>query len=254
LRIFNPFAALLKRLLTYIGLTPSEEDDCHFYQSFYQQFGFKPTSLSLYRVALAHRSAPYKGKHNERLEFLGDAILSSILAEVLYKAYPDLDEGALTRMRSTLAKRSTLNEWSKALGIPNFLQFDQSLNRNPQCSDTLYGNALEALIGAIFMDKGYGFTKNYVNQNILTPLVDFRNLVYSDTNYKSRLTEWAQKTGNKLDFHLDHQNTPGANPLFQVSAWLNDQVWSRGTGNRKKEAEQEAARLTLEKLRIREAS
>lgn len=194
------------------------------------------------------------GYHNERLEFLGDAVLSSILAEALFYQYPEADEGTLTRMRSDLAKRATLNAWSETLNIPSFLRYDESLNHNPQCSRTLYGNAFEALIGAIFLDKGYQFTHQFLQSQVFEPLVDFSALKANDTNYKSQLTEWAQQQGWALGFHLDQQYESHGRTVFLVSAWIDQEQFGSATGYRKKAAEQEAARIALYHLQMVPAS
>lgn len=209
-----------------------------------------PRKTELYKIAFSHRSAPHKGQHNERLEFLGDAVLSNILAEMLFNKFPNVDEGILTKMRANLANRSTLNNWSKTLGIPSFLQYDPSLNHNPKGSETLYGNAMEALLGAIFIDKGYAFTYKFLEDSIFKPQVDFDNLLRSDTNYKSRMIEWAQQHGAALEFHLDHQDQSSSPPTFTVSTWVNGELCSTAEGPRKKAAEQEVARKTLEKLQL----
>ncbi len=237
---------MLKRLAQYLPLLFKNSN--HFDASVFYQFGFRPGNTALYQIAFSHRSSPHKGQHNERLEFLGDAVLSNILAEILFHKFPDVDEGDLTKMRANLANRSTLNNWSKALGIPSFLQYDPSLNYNPKSSETLYGNALEALLGAIFIDKGYSFTYKFLEGNILKPLVDFDNLLKSDKNYKSRMIEWAQQQGAGLEFHLDHQDETSSPPTFTVSTWINGELCSTAVGQRKKAAEQEVARKTLEKL------
>jgi ribonuclease-3 len=237
---------LLKRLSDHLTLLFRNSN--HFEKRFFYNFGFRPYKPELYKIAFAHRTSPHNGQHNERLEFLGDAVLSNILAEILFNKFPKVDEGALTKMRSNLAKRSTLNSWSKELGIPSFLQHDPSLNHNPKSSETLYGNALEALLGAMFLDKGYYFTYNFLNDIILEQLVDFDTLQKWDTNYKSRLVEWSQQQGAQLDFHLDHKDESGSPPTFTVSTWINSELFSTAEGSRKKAAEQEAARKTLEKL------
>ena len=239
-----------------LALTPASA----FEKQFSRYFGFRPKHAGLYQVAFAHRSAPRQhatpltGYHNERLEFLGDAVLSSILADVLFYQFPEADEGALTRMRSDLAKRATLNEWSEALGIPQFLRYDQSLNQNPQCSRTLYGNAFEALIGAMYLDQGYGFTHQFLVESVLHPLVDFQTLQQNDTDYKSQLTEWAQQQGWALNFHLDDQYEAETKTIFRVSAWVDGEYCSSAEGYRKKAAEQEASRKALQVLQMAPAS
>lgn len=231
-----------------------------FAKQFYEHFGFHPGQPSLYQIAFAHRSAPFStsqrlaGCHNERLEFLGDAVLSSILAEVVFNRFPKANEGLLTRIRSDLAKRSTLDQWSQALGIPYFLKYDPSLDQNPQSSTTIYGNAFEALIGAIYLDKGYVFTSRFVNDRLLKPMVNFSELAHTDTNYKSQLTEWAQQNGVELSFKLENQYEYYSQKVFVISVWLDGLKKGTAEGYRKKNAEQEAARKVLNTISLEPAS
>ncbi len=228
-----------------------------FSTKFKKEFGFFPDDERYYQVAFTHRSQTFQtnlpeiGDQNERLEFLGDAVLSSVVSEDLFHKFPEADEGTLTRMRSSLVSRKNLNQWAKNLGIPNFLEFDKSLETNQQFSETLYGNAFEALIGAVFLDKGYGFTKGYLKKQVLQPFVDFQKLYAEDLNYKSLLIEWSQKVKRQLIFTLENQfEGEDKKWVFQVACWLDDQKLGQGKAQQKKQAEQQAAKKAMQHLNL----
>jgi ribonuclease III len=161
--------------------------------------GFTPRRIQLFKMAFYHRSmnndSPKK-MSNERLEFLGDAILSTIVAEYLFKKYPNKDEGFLTKMRSKIVKRQTLNEIADKMGLDVILS-EYSLGK---LSSSMLGNAFEALIGAVYIEFGYEKTKNYVIKNILMKYLDIKDLESKDDNHKSQLLEWCQKNGKEISF------------------------------------------------------
>ena len=165
--------------------------------------GFVPNNLRLFKLAFFHKSMNNseirkKSNNNERLEYLGDSVLSTIVAEYLYKKYPGRDEGFLTKMRSKIVKRKTLNKVAEKMGI------DLILSRYTQgkMSYSMLGNAFEALIGALYIEYGYDKTKNYVIAKILMKYLDVHELEQSDDNYKSQLLEWGQKEGRQISYCL----------------------------------------------------
>ena len=226
---------------------------------FHDQFGFVPGREDFYKVAFIHRSLEFEGEtdiagqDNERLEYLGDAILGSIISEVLFYKFPEADEGTLTKIRSDLVNRKNLNAWGKHIGIQHFIRYDKSLESNQQSSQSLYGNAFEALIGAIFLDKGYRFTRQYLKQTILDKLVNFSQLKAIDFNYKSKLIEWVQKEKRQVEFTLDDEyEDENKKMVFKVSAYLDGKKLGEAEAYRKKNAEQEASRKVLENLNLME--
>lgn len=211
--------------------------------------------MDYYKVAFTHRSCSTEigltklGPNNERLEFLGDAIIGSVISEALFYRFPDDDEGTLTRIKSSLVSRKQLNSWAKAIGLPDFLRYDTSLDTNQQFSEDLYGNAFEAFIGAIFLDRGYSFSRKYLTKRILSRLVDFGELYKYDDNHKSMLIEWGQKHKKAIAFELiDKYEDYAKMQVFCVGCWVEGKKMGDGQAYRKKLAEQEAARQVLLKV------
>lgn len=187
---------------------------------------------------------------NERLEFLGDAILGSVVAELLFKKYPYKGEGFLTEMRSKIVSRSHLNQLSKKLGIDELIQYDSRMIQFPNKQGSLLGDAFEALIGAIFLDKGYEFTRNFIIKRIIRPHVDIQVLEQTETNFKSRLIEWCQQTGKEVVF-VQSENAEGdSDKMFTVDALINGQVYGTGKDYSKKSAEKLAAEKACEVLSV----
>jgi ribonuclease-3 len=221
------------------------------YLSFYQLLGFYPDNPELYEQAFLHRSirSVQEGKrtNNERLEFLGDAILSAIIADILFKHFPDQREGFLTNTRSKIVKRESLNKIALALGIDkrvNSKRYAYTHNRY------MWGNALEALIGAIYLDKGYRFTCRFVEEHIVAKLLELDKLATKEVNFKSRLLEWGQKNRMLVEFELMETHTDNAgSPVFQTGILLEKTTLATGVGNTKKESQQVAAKIALRKLK-----
>ncbi|MGN6641024.1 MAG: ribonuclease III family protein, partial [Mucilaginibacter sp.] len=168
--------------------------------------GFVPGNLSLYRLAFRHKSVAQNVKKgiknsNERLEFLGDAVLGSVVAEVLFKLYPYEDEGFLTELRSKIVNRGNLNQLARKLGFEQLIQYDNRMVNSTRQS-SLLGDAFEALVGAIYLDKGYDFTKNFLVNHIIKSHIDIRQLEQTETNFKSKLIEWCQRHGQDITFEL----------------------------------------------------
>jgi len=216
--------------------------------------GFVPGNLMLYRLAFRHKSAAQvikKGvkNSNERLEFLGDAVLGSVVAEILFKMYPYEDEGFLTELRSKIVSRINLNQLGRKLGFEQLIEFDSRvINTNRQSS--LLGDAFEALIGAVYLDKGYDFTKDFLINRIIKSHIDIHTLEKTETNFKSKLIEWCQHHGKDISFELI-TNQQGENiKLFTVQANIDGEVLGSGKEFNKKTAEKLAAEKACEALGI----
>ncbi|MEO8794928.1 MAG: ribonuclease III [Daejeonella sp.] len=217
--------------------------------------GFVPGNLSLYRMAFRHKSVAVATKNgsknsNERLEFLGDAILGSVVAEVLFKKYPYKEEGFLTEMRSKIVSRSNLNQLARKLGLDEILEFDNRLVNFPNKQGSLLGDAFEALIGAVFLDKGYNYTREFLINRIIKPHVDIHQLELTETNFKSKLIEWCQRHGKDIMFELI-ENAEGENAkLFTIQVIVDGENLSIGRDYNKKNAEKLAAEKACEALNI----
>ena len=215
--------------------------------------GSKPLNLSLYRLALTPAGLGEetdKGfrKSNERLEFLGDAILGAVIAEYLFKKYPYRDEGFLTETRSKLVNRETLNEVGIKIGLKKTLQ--QVIdNRQFVGNKSLYGDILEAFLGAVYLDRGYAFSKKLILQRILIHL-DLEGMVTTVSNHKSKLIEWSQREGNQVEFHVVQVNSNQRYKEFVVAIVVNGESIAQGKGETKKKAEQEASKNACEQLQI----
>lgn len=211
--------------------------------------GFTPARLNLFKTAFYHKSmtneTPDKPT-NERLEYLGDAILSTIVAEYLFKKYPNKDEGFLTKMRSKIVKRQTLNEIADNMGLDVILS-EYSLGK---MSSSMLGNALEALVGAIYIEFGYDKTKNYVIRNILIKYLDINDLETRDDNHKSQLLEWCQKNGKEINFVTLTKFKVDKRDCFKVAVIIDGEEISTAEDFNKKSAEQTAASRAIEKLMI----
>jgi ribonuclease-3 len=216
--------------------------------------GFVPGNLSLYRLAFRHKSVAQNIKKgvknsNERLEFLGDAVLGSVVAEVLFKLYPYEDEGFLTELRSKIVSRVNLNALGKKLGFDKLIEYDnRMLNSSRQGS--LLGDAFEALIGAVYLDKGYDFTKNFLINHIIKPHIDIHTLEQTETNFKSKLIEWCQRHGRDIIFELVTNQDGESTKLFTVQANVDGEVMGSGKEFSKKNAEKLAAEKACEALGI----
>jgi len=213
-------------------------------------FGFYPENICLYKQALRHKSISKEIKDglkdsNERLEYLGDAVLSSIIADYLFKQFPYRDEGFLTEMRAKYVNRIQLNKLSEKIGLRNFLLADiDSINAN----SSIYGDAFEALIGAIYLDKGYNFTRKVVLTKIFTSYFDIHQLEFSEINYKSKLFEWVQKERKSLQFKvIDPKESANTRKHF-VKIYINDVFYGEGIGSSIKLAEKKASEEAWNKI------
>ena len=213
--------------------------------------GFYPTDIHLYEQACLHRSSSIceQGRriNNERLEFLGDAILDAIVADILFHKFKTSNEGFLTNTRAKIVKRESLNEIAVKLGLDNFITYSM---RTSSHNNYMFGNAFEALIGAIYLDKGYRYCKKFVETRIIDPYIDLEKISKEEFNFKSRLIEWGQKHKVDIEFALietivDQDN----NPVFQSQALLGGISGGIGIGYSKKESQQNAARIALNRIR-----
>lgn len=224
----------------------SEKEFCIFVKT---QLGFTPGRVAFYKKALTHKSALKKEEDewdsNERMEFLGDSILDSIISDFIFKHYPLKDEGFLTKMRSKIVNRKSLNELALHLSLDNYIKSNNLYLKN----NNALGNAFEALIGAIFLDKGYSFTQQFVNDSILKKYVNFDTLENTDLNYKSQLIEVVQRNREKIVFTtVENENERNPKFHFKSSVLINDIVICEANGRTKKEAEQNASEIALTKL------
>ena len=211
--------------------------------------GFTPARLNLFKTAFYHKSMTNEtpGKATkERLEYLGDAILSTIVAEYLFKKYPNKDEGFLTKMRSKIVKRQTLNEIADNMGLDVILA-EYSMGK---MSNSMLGNALEALVGAIYIEFGYEKTKTYVIKNILMKYLNINDLETRDDNHKSQLLEWCQKNGKDINFATLSKFKLDKRDCFKVAIVIDGVEISTAEDFNKKSAEQTAANRAIEKLMI----
>jgi ribonuclease-3 len=216
--------------------------------------GFVPGNLSLYRLAFRHKSVATNVKKgiknsNERLEFLGDAVLGSVVAEVLFKLYPYEDEGFLTELRSKIVNRGNLNQLARKLGFEELIQYDNRMVNSTR-QGSLLGDAFEALIGAVYLDKGYDFTKNFLINHIIKSHIDIHKLEQTETNFKSKLIEWCQRHGKDITFELIENKEGESNKLFTVQAIIEGEIMGSGKEFNKKNAEKLAAEKACEALAI----
>jgi ribonuclease-3 len=213
--------------------------------------GFYPQNLKLYDLAFVHKSASVvdsRGNftNNERLEYLGDAVLSAVIADFLYNRFPQEDEGFLTKTRSKLVNRSFLTKLTYDMGLNVYI--DSNTTKNIDNSH-IYGDALEALIGAIYLDKDYSAAKYFITKRILSKFVNLAEIEQNDLNFKSRLIEWSQKNKKELEFDTTEEvNERTKQPKFTAVVKIDNVKVGTGTGASKKEAHQNAARQSLEKL------
>jgi ribonuclease-3 len=214
--------------------------------------GISPIHNSLYELALHHKSFPLQLDNgyllnNERLEFLGDAILGSVIAEYLYTKYPTKNEGFLTKLRSRIVNREVLNNIAIDMGLDNLIF--AKVNRTQ--GGNYFGNALEAIIGAIFLDRGYYQTKKYILKNIIGKHIDVEKLRKTESNFKSQIIEWGQKNKKEISFEC-YEKFPNSknSPVFISHLLIYDQIAGIGEGLSKKEAEQRAAEEALSSLDI----
>lgn len=218
--------------------------------------GARPTNLGLYQLALRHTSASkataIEGfrESNERLEYLGDAVLGMVIAEFLFKKYPYKDEGFLTEIRSRIVNRETLNGISRKIGLDELIEYDGNRTRGLPARTSMYGDALEALVGAVYLDKGFRFSRRFILKDLLSHY-DIDSVVQNNGNFKSRLIEWAQREGKEIRFDIVSEKGTSHFREFVAQVSINDEPFSTGVGYSKKKAEQAAAEKAFELLAVK---
>ncbi len=222
------------------------------FSSLYRILGFYPHDIQLYKQALLHKSVGRrneKGKplNNERLEFLGDAILDAVVGDIVFRHFDGKREGFLTNTRSKLVSRDTLGKLSKEMGIPQLIT---SAGHSTSHNSYINGNAFEALVGAIYLDRGYGACMRFMEKRILAQLINIDKVAYKEVNFKSKLLEWSQKNRVKTEFRdLKQTHDENNSPVFTSQVFIEGLEGCTGTGYSKKESQQHAAKETLQRLR-----
>ena len=214
--------------------------------------GITPSNLSLYKLAIVHSSIAKDGgngfkESNERLEYLGDAILGATIADYLFKKFPYKNEGFLTEMRSRLVNRESLNLVARKIGIGNIVEYDK---KNAHLQQVILGNTLEAIVGAIYLDKGYRRCKKFVIDKLISPYYDLSDLIKANSNFKSKIIEWAQREGKEIRFEIISVKKGKNHKEFTAQVFVSNDPMGTGFGNSKKKAEQDAAFKTCELLNV----
>lgn len=213
--------------------------------------GFTPGNLSLYRLAAIHSSRAVEKngyrESNERLEYLGDAILGAAVADYLFMKYPFQDEGFLTEIRSRIVNRESLNQLARKLGIQNIVQYDA---KNTQLQQVILGNTLEAIVGAVYLDKGYLRCKRFVISKLILPFFNLDTVINSNMNFKSKVIEWSQRNGKAVRFEMIEMKRTKNTKEFTSQVFIDDEPVGKGYGASKKKAEQDAALKTCTELNI----
>ncbi len=222
------------------------------YFCFYRILGFYPRNIHLYEQALLHKSTSIRSEkgrplNNERLEFLGDAILDAIVGDIVYKHFEGKRDGFLTNTRSKIVQRETLNKLAVEIGLDKLIKYS---TRSSSHNSYMYGNAFEAFIGAIYLDRGYECCKQFMQKKIIEPYIDLDKLSRKEVNFKSKLIEWSQKNKMEVSFELIEQFLDKENnPVFQTEVRIEGILGGAGTGYSKKESQQNAAQMALKKIK-----
>ena len=222
------------------------------YFCFYKILGFYPRNIQLYQQALLHKSTSIhseKGRplNNERLEFLGDAILDAIVGDIVYKHFEGRREGFLTNTRSKIVQRETLNKLAVEIGLDKLVKYS---TRSSSHNSYMYGNAFEAFIGAIYLDQGYERCKRFMEEKIFKNYIDLDKMSRKEVNFKSKLIEWSQKSKVEVSFELIEQFLDeDYNPMFHTEIRIEGISAGKGTGYSKKESQQNAAQAALKKIK-----
>jgi ribonuclease-3 len=242
----------LRSLFHWLNPNRLDEREKFLKKSVRHLIGANPSNLQLYRLAFLHASASkesvsktYK-ESNERLEYLGDSVLGMITAAYLFKKYPFKDEGFLTEIRSRMVSRESLNVLGRKLGLDEVIEYENQ-KRSILSRSSMYGDALEAFIGAIYLDKGFAFTQHFIITKILTQYFDLETVVQNNPNFKSILIEWAQKEGKKTQFSMEEEGLHH-NKEFTAFVLIEGEKIAEGKGYSKKKAEQTAAMKACEVL------
>ncbi len=227
--------------------------DRRLYRSFYDILGFYPRKIELYRQALTHKSMSVKEgggrlSNNERLEYLGDAILDAVVGDILYNHFQGKREGFLTSVRSRVVQRETLGYLADEMGLTDLIR-SNLMGRTH--NNYMAGNAFEALVGAVYLDRGYEYCKWFVRNRILGKYINLDRIAYKESNFKSRLLEWCQKYHVNAKFELleESKEEGTMSPLFLTRVLISGMECGRGIGYSKKESHQQSAKEALTKLK-----
>lgn len=239
------FQNIFSRLRTFFGFEKRTQDRAN--AAIAELLGYAPVCMEYYFQALRHKSVKdSKKENNERLEYLGDAILEAVVSDIIYRMFPDKGEGFLTALRAKVVQRETLNRVAVDMGIDQLMELHAlSYNHNMN----VFGNAFEALLGAIYLDKGYEQALCFMKEVVFAKYLDIDSLVIMEQNFKSKLLEWGQRHRVIIDFETIYQERDDENNMiFHSSVLLNGMVVAKGVGYSKKSSHQEAARIALSRL------
>ncbi len=230
--------------------SPKDPQDKELYDYIHNIFGFYPKNIALYRVAFTHKSvaAETVGTYhvsNERMEYLGDAVLSTAVADYLFHTYPTQPEGFLTEMRSRIVSRASLNKLSEKLGFAAYIRHTPDVGNNAR---SMGGNAFEALMGAIYLDRGFEFTKHIIIDRIVHVHIDIDELQHTDVNFKSKLLQWSQKYKKTLEYKLLEEIGEGHKKLYHVQVFIDGKPYADASDRSIRGAEQLAAEKTCRVL------
>lgn len=210
-----------------------------------KRFGYRPQNLHYFYEAVTHKSHSaniHSEISNERLEYLGDAILDAVVADLLFLKFPNEDEGYLTKIKSKVVSRKTLSEIGEALELKNIIRYHKGRTIN---LSTLEGNAFEALIGAIYLDGGYDAVKRTINNHVFRKYADLNKILEEEIDFKSRLFIWCQRSHLHLEFTVLTEEHHQGIWQYEIEVYINEKPYGKGTGNSKKSAEQAASKETL---------
>lgn len=227
-------------------------NDRELFSSLYRILGFYPKNIDYYKTALMHRSLATRNEkgrliNNERLEFLGDAILDAVVGDIVFRHFPNKREGFLTNARSKVVKRSSLGKLAKEIGLDSLIR---SSNKHISHNSYMEGNAFEALIGAVYLDRGYSYCMEFMKKRICSNMLNIDKVAYKEENFKSHLLEWAQKHHVELDFVLINEGREDkCNLFFEYQVEIAGMKAGKGRGYSKKEGQQNASKETLNMLR-----
>lgn len=224
------------------------------YSTLYEILGFYPEKIQLYEQAFLHKSSSIEAGdgrwvNNERMEFLGDAVLDAVVADIVYRHFQSKKEGFLTNTRSKIVQRETLNRVAVEIGLEKMVRFSSKLTSH---NNHMYGNALEALIGAVYLDKGYAYCYKFIQNVLIDKYIDLDTIAKKEVNFKSNLIEWSQKNKLEIIFTLieSYADNDG-NPVFQTGIDLADGTQiGVGVGYSKKESQQNAAKMVIKRIRM----
>lgn len=226
------------------------EKDKSFLKKFKSAFAFYPSHIGLFQQAFRHKSLSIRPEfNNERLEFLGDSVLSTVLSDFVYNKYTGVDEGFLTQIRSKITNRAFLNKLAINLGFKEFVEYDSSIQLENRPANNLFGNALEAFVGAMYIDKGYSFTYKFVIKKFIGEHIDINSLQQEEDNYKGRLYELVQRDKKTIRFIMEETEDEN-HKAYTAFVIIDGKEMGRGSGFKKKVAEQQAATEAYKKMQL----